>query len=95
VEPKTLDGFGGQTPLFHTTVTLGRKDDILACVLLDAGANPHARATLRKLLRDMGEPENERMREFRDVTPVEYARQFAAPIFVNDAALDALTARMS
>jgi hypothetical protein len=35
------------------------------------------------------------MREFHDVTPVEYARQFAEPMFVNDAAVNALTARMS
>jgi hypothetical protein len=40
----------------------------------------------------MGDPEKERMREFRDVTPVEYARQFE-PFFVNDAAVDALTSR--
>jgi ankyrin repeat protein len=88
------EGFGGQTPLFHTVVTLGRKDDTLACVLLDAGANPRARATLRKQLRDMGDPEKEQMREFRDVTPVEYARQFAEPTFVNGAAVDILTARV-
>jgi hypothetical protein len=88
------DGFGGQTPLFHTVVTLGRKDDTLACVLLDAGANPLASATLRKQLRDMGDPEKEQMREFRDVTPVQYARQFAEPIFVNAPAMDAITARL-
>jgi ankyrin repeat protein len=88
------EGFGGQTPIFHTVVTLGRKDDTLACVLLDARANPRVRATLRKQLRDMGDPGKEQMREFHDVTPVEYARQFAEPIFVNDAAVDALTARV-
>jgi ankyrin repeat protein len=83
------EGFGGQTALFHTVVTLGRKDDSLARVLLDAGANPRVRATLRKQLRDMGDPEKERMREFRDVTPVEYALQFE-PFFVNEAAVNAL-----
>lgn len=87
------EGFGGQTPLFHTVVTLGRKDDSLVLVLLGAGANPRARATLRKQLRDMGDPEKERMREFHDVTPLEYARQFAEPIFVNDAAVNALSSR--
>jgi ankyrin repeat protein len=89
-----VEGFGGQTPLFHTVVTLGRKDDTLACALLNAGANPRARATLRKQLRDMGDPEKEQIREFRDVTPVEYARQFAEPIFVNAAAVDAIIARV-
>ena len=91
----STEGFGGQTPLFHAVVTLGRKDDSLACVLLDAAANPLARATIRKQLRDMGDPGKEQMREFHDVTPVEYARQFAEPMFVNDAAVNALTARMS
>jgi len=33
------------------------------------------------------------MREFHDVTPLEYARQFAEPIFVNDAAVNALSSR--
>ncbi|MEO8660067.1 MAG: hypothetical protein ABI693_16470 [Bryobacteraceae bacterium] len=41
----------------------------------------------------MGDPEKEQMRQFRDVTPVEYALQFAEPIFVNPAAVDALTER--
>lgn len=85
------EGFGGQTPLFHTVVTLGRKDETLARILLAAGADPHARATLRKRLRDMGDPGKERMREFYNVTPVEYAFQFAEPGFVNDAAVNALT----
>lgn len=84
------DGFGGQTALFHTVVTLGRKDETLTRTLLDAGANPRARATLRKQLQDMGDPEKETMREFRDVTPVEYARQFAETGFINDAAVNAL-----
>jgi ankyrin repeat protein len=84
------EGFGGQTPLFHTVVTLGRKDDTLGRVLLAAGADPRVRATLRKQLRDMGGPEKERMREFFDVTPVEYARQFADPGFVNAAAVNAI-----
>ena len=84
------EGFGGQTPLFQTVVTLGRKDDTLARILLDAGANPHVRTTLRKQLRDMGDPEKERMREFHDVSPAEYARQFAEPFLVNAAAIKAL-----
>ena len=88
------EGYGGQTPLFHTVVTLGRKDDTLARVLLNAGANPRARATLRKQLRDMGDPEKEQMRAFHDVTPVEYARQFAEPLFVNPAAVNAITSAL-
>jgi len=84
------DGFGGQTPLFHTAVTLGRKDDTLARALLDAGANVRARATLRKQLTDTGDPAKERLREFRNVTAVEYAREFGEPFFVNLAAVKAM-----
>jgi ankyrin repeat protein len=50
------DGFGGHTPLFHAVVTLGSRDDAKARFLLERGADPNARATLRKQLRDMGEP---------------------------------------
>jgi ankyrin repeat protein len=91
--PASVDaeGFGGQTPLFHTLVTLGRKDDTLARALLDAGANPLARASVRKQLRDMGDPEKERMREFRNVTAVDYARQFGESFFVNEAAVKTLS----
>ncbi len=39
-----------------------------------SGADPNARATIRKQLRDMGDPEKERMREFHNVTPIGYAR---------------------
>lgn len=84
------DGFGAQTPLFHTVVTLSRKNDRLARLLLEAGADPNARATLRKQFRDLGDPEKETLREFRNVTPIAYARRFAEPAFVNDAAIAAV-----
>jgi ankyrin repeat protein len=48
------DGFGGHTPLFHTTVTLAiNPDGRLARLLLKSGADPDLRATFRKQLRDM------------------------------------------
>jgi hypothetical protein len=50
------DGFGGHTPLFHTVVTLAAPEDSKARLLLGSGANPNARATIRKQLRDMGDP---------------------------------------
>jgi hypothetical protein len=84
------DGFGGQTPLFHTVVTLARPDDSKARLLLDHGADPNARATFRKQLRDMGDPEQELMREFHDVTPIAYARQFQEPRWVNEPAVTAI-----
>ena len=49
------DGFGGHTPLFHATVTLGTKSDTLARLLLDHAATPNARATFRKQLRMIGD----------------------------------------
>ncbi len=82
------DGFGGQTPLHHTVVC-GRKTDC-ARILLEHGANPNARATFRKQLADMGEPEKEGMFEFHDASPIAYARGYQAPEFVNEAAVEAI-----
>lgn len=42
------DGFGGHTPLFHTTVTLLLKSDALARLLLQRGADPNVRTTFRR-----------------------------------------------
>jgi ankyrin repeat protein len=87
------DGFGGQTPLFHTVVTLDAPDDSKATLLLERGANPNARATIRKQLRDMGDPEKEMVREFHNVTPIGYARQFQERGWVNGPAIAALAER--
>jgi hypothetical protein len=35
--------------------------------------------SIRKQLRDMGDREKERMREFHNVTPIGYAHQFQEP----------------
>ncbi|MBV9849025.1 MAG: hypothetical protein JO250_04975 [Armatimonadetes bacterium] len=86
------EGFGGHTPLFHTVVTLGRRDDANTCFLLEHGADPNIRATIRKQLRDVGDPEKETMREFHDVTPLAYARRFQEPAWVNEPALQTLIA---
>ncbi len=90
--PSTIDadGFGGHTPLFHTTVTLGPKTDSMATLLLRSGADPHARATFRKQLYMTGNPETEKMVEYHNVTAVEFARQFQEPRFVNEAAIAAI-----
>ena len=84
------DGFGGHTPLFHTTITLGPQEDRLAQLLLDHGADPSTRATIRKQLRYMGDEEKERMREYHNVTAIEFARQFQEPSWANEAAIDAI-----
>jgi ankyrin repeat protein len=87
------EGFGGQTTLFHAVVSLGgRREDAKARFLLERGADPNARATLRKQLKHMGDPEKETMREFHDVTPIGYARQYQEPAWVSEAALELLAA---
>ena len=86
-------GFGGHTPLYHTVVTLAPPDDSKARLLMEHGAEANARATFRKQLRDMGDPAKERMREFHDVTPLGYARQFQEPNWVNGPAVTAILER--
>ena len=65
----------------------------MARLLLERGANPNARATIRKQLRDMGDPAKEMMREFHNVTPIGYARQFQEPGWVNGPAITAIVER--
>ncbi len=89
---KDADAFGGQTPLFHAVVTLGARDEAKARLLLAHGANPNARATIRKQLRDMGDAEKEQPFEFRNVTPIGYATRFQEPRWVSQPALALLRA---
>lgn len=84
------EGFGGHTPLFHTTVTLGHQTDMLARLLLQNGADPQLRATFRKQLVDMGDRDKEQMREYHDVTAIDFARQFQEPNWVNELAIAAI-----
>jgi len=81
------DDFGGQTALFHSVVTLGARDDAKARLLLEHGANPNARATFRKHLRDGGE---EQPLEYGDVTPIGYAKRFREPSSVSRPAVELL-----
>lgn len=72
------DGFGGHTALFGCVVSqpyrVGlRKDDAFARLLLDHGADPNVRASLRKRLRFV---EDETMHEYRDVTPLGWGERF-------------------
>ncbi len=72
------DGFGGHTALFGCVVSQAyrsgpRHDDAFARLLLDHGADPHVRASLRKRLRFV---EDESMHEYRDVTPLEWGERF-------------------
>ena len=72
------DGFGGHTPLFGCVVNnsylCGRQRDAeFTRLLLDHGADPNARASLRKQLHFVPD---ERMHEYRDVTPLAWGKQF-------------------
>jgi Ankyrin repeat len=86
------EGFGGHTPLFNAVVSqatcCGRQEDgALACLLLGAGANPSARASLRK--RILFNDDDTRY-EYPGVTPLSYGRRFRQRQWVNDAALRAV-----
>ncbi len=72
------DGFGGHTPLFGCVVSqpyrVGlRQDDAFARLLLDHGADPNARASLRKRLRFVTD---ESMHEYHGVTPLTWGERF-------------------
>lgn len=72
------EGFGGHTALFGCVVSqpwrVGlRRDDAVARLLLDHGADPNVRASLRKRLRFVAD---ESTHEYRDVTPLEWGEQF-------------------
>ena len=86
------DGFGGHTPLFGCVVTQPprlRTTDEVARLLLDHGADPNARASLRKRLRGV---EDETLHAYRDVTPIAWGRRFHDQSFVSRPAM-ALIAR--
>ncbi len=72
------ESFGGHTPLFACVVSqpfrVGlQKDDAFARLLLDHGADPNARASLRKRLRFVAD---ESMHEYRGVTPLAWGERF-------------------
>src|SRR5262249_30703627 len=72
------DGFGGHTALFGCVVSqpyrVGlRKNEAFARLLLDNGADPNIRVSLRKQLRFVVD---EAMHEYRDVTPLSWGESF-------------------
>ena len=77
------EGYGGWTPLFHAMASLHvpRNFTDMADLLLEHGADPSVRASLRKPLPEGGEC------TWRDVTAAEYARRFVYPDLVNQDAL--------
>jgi hypothetical protein len=86
------DGFGGHTALFGCVAVQSlRADDEFARLLLDSGANPNVRASLRKRLVDAGVDED--VHEFHNVTPLGWGEQFHARKFVNRAAMRLIAER--
>ena len=94
------EGFGGHTALFATVVSqpnfwmnhLGRPQAApFAELLLDHGADPNARASLRKQLHPGYGPDT--MHDYRDVTPLAWGGQFHRKIFVSEAAMRLIAER--
>jgi hypothetical protein len=95
------DGFGGYTALFSTVVSQrnfwvnygqGQPDAArFTRLLLDRGADPNIRASLRARLEEGhgGGP----LREYRDVTPLGWGEQYHARIFVSRESLRLIEAR--
>jgi len=88
-------GYGGQTPLFHAVISMGRSAAERAELLMKHGADPGRRATFRKQLIGMDDPEKDKMFEFNNVTPVEYAAQYQEQAWVNTAALAVIARHQS
>jgi hypothetical protein len=94
-------GFGGYTALFSTVVSQhnfwvnhgkGQPDEArFTRLLLDRGADPNVRASLRARLGEGhgGGP----LREYRDVTPLGWGEQYHARIFVSRESLRLIEAR--
>ena len=87
------DGFGGHTALFGCVVTQPsrlRESDEFARLLLDRGADPNVRASLRKELRGVAD---ESLHEYRDVTPLAWGRRFHDQSFVSTPAMKLIERR--
>jgi Ankyrin repeat len=97
----SADGFGGYTALFSTVVSQhnfwvnygkGRLDDArFTQLLLDRGADPNVRASIRAALEQGhgGGP----FREYRGVTPIGWGEQYHSRIFVSRESLRLIEAR--
>lgn len=94
------DGFGGHTALFNTVVSQpafwmnhhgGPFEAPFALLLLDRGADPNVRASLRKQLHPgYG---TDILREYRDVTPRSWGERFVHKKFVSEPAMRCIAGR--
>lgn len=95
-----VDGFGGHTALFATVVSQpsygmnrGWTPQVAPFteLLLDHGADPNARASLRKQLHPgYGE---DTLQEYRDVTPLSWGERFRNKLFVSEPAMRLIAER--
>jgi hypothetical protein len=97
------DGFGGHTALFATVVSqpnfwmnYQRREQAAPFteLLLEHGAHPNPRASLRKKLHPGYGPEYDvdNTYEYRDVTPIGWGRGFHAKVFVSEPAIKLIEA---
>ena len=94
------DGFGGHTALFATVVSqpafwmnrgASPPDAPFTRLLLDKGADPNVRASLRKQLHPgYGE---DTLREYRDVTPLSWGERYHHKAFVSGPAMQLIAER--
>jgi ankyrin repeat protein len=94
------EGFGGHTPLFNTVVSQpnfwmnyndrGPFEAPFTKLLLDHGADQTVRASIKKQLHGGYAPKYDTTKpyEYRNVTAVEWGRQFHAKVFVSQPAID-------
>lgn len=87
------EGFGGHTALFDCVVVQSievRESDQFARLLLDHGADPHVRASLRKRLWGV---DDETEHEYRDVTALGWGERFHDQDFVSKPAMRMIAER--
>lgn len=98
------DGFGGHTALFCTVVSqpnfwmnYQERPQVapFTLLLLDHGADPNLRASLRKQLHPGYGPKYDvtKTYEYRDVTALSWGRQFQAKVFVSEPAMKLIEER--
>jgi hypothetical protein len=86
------DGFGGHTALFGCVVSQAyrcglQRDAAFTRLLVDHGADPNARASLRKRLRFVAD---DSMHEYRDISPLSWGERFHDQAWVNRAAMQVI-----
>ena len=87
------EGFGGHTALFGCVVAQPprlRDSDEFAKLLLDHGADPNVRVSLRKQMRFVGD---ELLHEYHNVTPLSWGEQFRDQEFVSRKAMRLIARR--